>query len=101
MALTSLLALTLTPDAVADGAGTRALISGVLEATRAFDGCRGCEVVVDVEDPAHVVVVERWDSLEHDDAYRAWRRTPDGASRLGEVLAGPPRLTRFTAADGV
>lgn len=99
--VTSLLELVLSPEAAADLASAHAVITETLEATRAFDGCLGCDVLVDVDDPAHVVVHERWESLEHDDAYRAWRRTPEGASRLGEVLAGPPRLTRFTTADGV
>lgn len=99
--LTSLLDLTLSPSAAADHDASLAVVGSVLEATRAFEGCLGCDVVVDVTDPAHVLVVERWQSLEHDDAYRAWRRTPDGASRLGEVLAGPPTLTRFTTAEGV
>lgn len=99
--VTSLLELTLTAEAVADRAATDAVVSQTLEATRAFDGCLGCDVLEDVDDPAHLVVLERWASLAHDDAYRAWRRTPEGASRLGEVLAGPPRLTRFTTADGV
>ncbi len=101
MTLVSLLELTLSPEAAADHDASLAVVSQVLEATRAFEGCLGCDVVVDVDDPAHVVVVERWESLEHDDAYRAWRRTPEGASRLGEVLAQPPSLSRFTTADGV
>ncbi|TNM60162.1 antibiotic biosynthesis monooxygenase [Streptomyces sp. NP160] len=100
-AVTSLLELTLSPEAAADPAAAHAVITETLAATRAFDGCLGCDVLVDVDDPARLVVHERWESLAHDDAYRAWRRTPEGASRLGEVLAGPPQLTRFTTADGV
>ena len=46
-----------------------------------------------------MVVVERWTSLAHDDAYRAWRATPEGASPLGAVLAERPRLTRWNASD--
>lgn len=92
MAVTSLLDLTLAPAAVP---GALAAIEDVLTATRAFEGCLGADVMVDVADPAHVVVVERWESVAADDAYRAWRATPDGASRLGELLAAPPRLTRL------
>jgi hypothetical protein len=33
--------------------------------------------------------------MRHDDAYRAWRATPEGASNLGDVLAGPPTLWRY------
>ena len=92
MTVTSLLDLRFAPDHLEDG--PRAL-SVILADTRAFDGCLGVRVVTDVTDSAHVVAVERWQSLEHDDAYRAWRAGP-GASGLGAYLAEPPTLTRFT-----
>jgi quinol monooxygenase YgiN len=72
----------------------------VLVDTRAFDGCLGVDVLIDGQDPAHVVVHERWASLEHDAAYREWR-AGDGASDLGTVLAGPPKLTLFTLAADI
>ena len=53
------------------------VLAKTLEATRAFAGNEGIEVLYDVTDPAHVVVIERWSSLAHDDAYRAWRATPE------------------------
>ncbi|MGN6741868.1 MAG: putative quinol monooxygenase [Amnibacterium sp.] len=68
----------------------------MLRDTRAFDGCLGVEVLVDVADAAHVMIVEHWASLEHDDAYRTWRATPEGASGMGELVATPPVLTRYT-----
>jgi hypothetical protein len=39
--------------------------------------------------------------MERDEAYRAWRLTPEGASELGSVLGGRPTLTKFTVAEGV
>jgi quinol monooxygenase YgiN len=78
-----------------------AVLRDVLTDTRAFDGCLGVEVLVDSTDPAHVLVVEQWASLEHDSAYRAWRASDDGASGLGELLAAPPVLTRFATSFGV
>ncbi|WP_374007942.1 putative quinol monooxygenase [Leifsonia sp. LS-T14] len=89
MTVTSLLDLRFADDHLEDG--PRALLD-ILAGTRAFDGCLG---VQDVTDPAHVIAVEHWESLEHDDAYRAWRAGP-GASGLSDYLAGPPTLTRFT-----
>lgn len=71
-----------------------AVLRDILSGTRAFDGCLGVHVLVDSNDPAHILVVEQWASLEHDSAYRAWR-AGDGASGLGELLAAPPVLTRF------
>ena len=74
-----------------------AVLRDILADTRAFDGCLGVDVLVDGKDPAHVLVVEKWASLEHDAAYRAWR-AGEGASGLGELLAAPPVLTHFETA---
>jgi quinol monooxygenase YgiN len=97
MAITSLLELTLKPESVGDAP---AVIRDTLVATRARDGFLDVQVTVDVSDPTHVVLIETWESLEHDSAYRAWRATPEGASSLGTVLASPPVLTRLTPHDG-
>jgi quinol monooxygenase YgiN len=97
-AVTSLLALRLRPEAVADAPE---VLRRTLTATRAFAGCLGVEVTVDATDETHVVVVEHWESLEADDAYRAWRATPDGTSDLGTLLAEPPVLTRLHVLPGV
>ena len=96
--ITSLLELRLRPERLP---GAMAALDEALVATRAREGCLGVDVMVDTADAAHVVVVERWASSAHDDAYRAWRATPDGASALGEVLAGPPALTRLAPAGPV
>jgi quinol monooxygenase YgiN len=77
------------------------IIHATLTDTRAFPGCLGVTVLVDTGDPTHVIAVETWESLERDQAYRAWRATPDGRSELGSVLAAPPTLTKFTTAEGV
>ncbi|GAA2752825.1 putative quinol monooxygenase [Amnibacterium kyonggiense] len=92
MAVTALLDLHLKADRVQDGP---AVLDAILRDTRAFEGSEGIEVLVDVADPAHLTVVEHWTSMERDEAYRAWRATPEGASGLGEVLAAPPVLTRY------
>ena len=96
MTITSVLDLRVTPESIAEAP---AILAEVLTATRAFDGNLGVDVLVDTADPAHFIAVERWESLAHDDAYRAWRATPEGASALGSILAGPPTLTRLESAD--
>ena len=95
MTVTSLLDLHVAAGSVA---GAPALLADVLAATRAFDGCLGVEVLADTDDAAHFLVIETWQSIAHDDAYRAWRATPEGASALGDILSGPPTLTRFEPA---
>ena len=92
MPTAALLDLHLRADRAADALP---VVEAILRDTRAFDGCLGIEVLVDVADAAHVTVVERWRSLERDDAYRAWRATPEGASGLGDLVDRPPVLTRY------
>lgn len=96
MSLVSLLELQIRADRLDDAP---AIVNDVLKATRAFDGNLGVDVTRDTKDDTHWILVERWESLEHDDAYRAWRATPEGASPLGELLSAPPVLTRLTV-DG-
>ncbi len=98
MPISALLELTIKPESLADAP---TVIHQTLQATRAFEGCLGVDVLMDTDDPTHIVLLEQWDSLESDAAYRAWRSTPDGASDLRTILAGPPRLTRFTTASEV
>ena len=98
MAITAILDLQLKPEALETASE---VIRETLIATRAFPGCFHVAVLVDSDDPAHVVLYETWESVEHDRAYRAWRATPEGASRLGSILAAAPKLTLFTVAEGV
>ncbi|HEV7623458.1 MAG TPA: antibiotic biosynthesis monooxygenase family protein [Amnibacterium sp.] len=92
MATTALLDMHVRSDRAGDAP---TVIEAILRDTRAFEGCLGVEVLVDVEDPTHVTVVEHWRSLDRDDAYRAWRATPEGASGLGDLLDRPPVLSRY------
>lgn len=94
MPITAHLDLKLKEQSVA---GAPAALQEILSDTRSFDGCLGVDVLVDSKDPAHVLVVERWASLQHDAAYRAWR-AGDGGSGLGDLLAAPPVLTHFETA---
>ena len=48
-----------------------------------------------------MVLYESWEPVEHDRAYRAWRASAEGASDLGSILAAAPKLSLYTAVDGV
>ena len=91
MPFTVLLDLQLKPDNL-DNA--HAEIHTILTDTRAFAGCLGVEVLVGAQDRAHVLLVERWESAEHDAVYRAWR-AGDGATNLGSLLAAAPTVSMF------
>lgn len=90
MAVTALLEVRLDPDRIPEA---HRVLAETLVATRGFDGCLNVKVTADVDDPAHVVVVETWESREHDAAYRAFRASPEGRSELGTVLVAAPTLT--------
>jgi heme oxygenase (mycobilin-producing) len=94
MTITALLDLTIKPESVAEAKG---IVESVLVDTRAFAGCLGVDILVDVTDESHILVIEKWESLEHDSAYRAWRATPAGASALGAITESRT-LTRFADA---
>jgi quinol monooxygenase YgiN len=75
------------------------VVGNVLATTRAFDGCIRIDVLVDADDPARWLLVELWESLEHDAAYREFRAGPGRATEIPPMLAVPPVLTRYTVAD--
>ena len=97
MALTVLLDLRLKPDAVL---GAPAMLRDILAGTRAFDGCLSVDVLLDCEDPAHMILLERWASAEADAAYREWRAGA-GATELGSLLASAPQISMFETAIDV
>ena len=98
MAITAILDLQLKADSLETA---HKILHATLTDTRAFPGCLDVTVLVDSADPAHVVLYETWESVEHDQAYRAWRASAEGASELGSILAAAPKLTLFTVSEGV
>src|SRR6201987_1471529 len=68
MAVTVLLELKFKPDAVP---AARDLMRRTLETTRGFDGNLRTDMLVDEDDEAHWIIYELWDTVEHDEAYRA------------------------------
>ena len=97
MSLTVILDLQLKPESAA---AATAMLREILAQTRAFDGCLGVDVLIDTEDARHVILLERWASVEADAAYREWRAGA-GATDLGSLLVDPPQLTRFQTASGI
>lgn len=96
MAVTVLLELRFKPDEVAAG---RELMGRTLQTTRAFDGNLQTDVWVDEDDEAHWIIYEVWDSIEHDEAYRAFRASEGKVTQLPPLLAAPPVKTRYLSTD--
>jgi quinol monooxygenase YgiN len=76
-----------------------AVVNKILETTRAFDGCIHIDVLVDDEDPTRFLLVETWESLEHDAKYREFRAGPGKITEIPPMLAAPRVLTRYSVVD--
>jgi quinol monooxygenase YgiN len=96
MPVTVLLELRVKPEAVA---AARDVMGRALQDTRAFDGNLRTYVLVDQDDEAHWVIYEVWDTVEHDEAYRAFRAGEGKITELPPLLAAPPVKTRYVTSD--
>ncbi len=96
MAVTVILELRFKPESVSAG---QALMRKTLEVTRGFDGNLRTDVLVNEDDEAHWIIYELWDTVEHDEAYRAFRAGEGKVTELPPLLAAPPVKTRYHASD--
>jgi quinol monooxygenase YgiN len=96
MTVTVILELRFKPDEVAAG---RELMGRALQDTRAFDGNVRTDVLVDEDDEAHWLIYEIWETVENDEAYRAFRAGEGKLTQLPPLLAAPPVKTRYITSD--
>jgi len=96
MPVTVILELTFKPESVADA---REVFRRALADTRAFPGNLGTDVLVDENDEAHWLIYELWESVEHDEAYRAFRAGEGKLTEVPALVAAPPVKTRYTTSD--
>jgi quinol monooxygenase YgiN len=96
MPITVMLELKLKPESLP---AARDVMRAALRDTRAFAGNIGTDVLVDEDDEAHWMIYERWESVEHDEAYRTFRAGEGRIVDLPPLLAAPPVKTRYHATD--
>lgn len=96
MTVTVILELRFKPDEVAAG---RELMGRVLQDTRAFEGNARTDVLIDEDDEAHWLIYELWDTVEADEAYRAFRAGEGKITQLPPLLAAPPVKIRYHTSD--
>jgi quinol monooxygenase YgiN len=96
MPVTVLLELRVRPEAVA---AARDVMGRALRETRAFDGNLRTDVLVDEDDEAHWMIYEVWETVEHDEAYRAFRAGEGKLTELPPLLAAPSAKTRYVTTD--
>jgi quinol monooxygenase YgiN len=76
-----------------------AFVKELLPDTRAYDGIRSIDVLVDEGNPGHVVFFEIWESRPHYDRYLAWRTETGALANMGNYLTAPPAISHFQRAD--
>lgn len=67
--------------------------------TRARQGCEFVTVHQDRANPHQILLVERWTTMEDDQAYRAWRAGEGAIRDMKGLVAAPPILRYFDDAD--
>ena len=96
MSILVLLQISAQPDKVA---ALKAAFGGLLPDTRAYDGCESITVHTDQDDPARIVLLERWASRGHYERYFAWRVERGDLDALGALTAGPPSISYLDDTD--
>jgi heme-degrading monooxygenase HmoA len=92
MAVCSIWESRFPPDASPEG---RAVTERIWEDMLSFEGYLGHELLQDLDDPGHLLVVSRWASREHADRVLAEYADNPHAAKANRLVATPRR--RFVA----
>ena len=88
MAVASVFEFRFSPDAAHEGVEVARAIGGDMPATA---GCAGYEVIRDLADPGHVLVVTRWDTRSEGEAVLSSYVRDPKVARATELLGHPPQ----------
>src|SRR4029453_13606210 len=84
----------------AQAAGGRAVTEAIWQAMPCFEGYLDHELLVDADDPGHLLVVSRWASQEHaDESLRLYSEHPN-ALAANSLVVEPRRRIVATRASG-
>lgn len=67
--------------------------------TRNYDGCVSVQVTVNQEAPLNLILLEVWESREHNEKYLAWRTDTGMFEALSDMLSTPPNIRYFENLD--
>jgi quinol monooxygenase YgiN len=75
-------------------------LAAALPETRAYDGCISVTTHRDLDDPSKILLIEQWESREHQVNYLKWRAETGLLDAIGPMLAGEPVITAYSNAGG-
>ncbi|MAI69288.1 MAG: antibiotic biosynthesis monooxygenase [Rhodobiaceae bacterium] len=87
----------LKPDAAE---GFLEAMKSTLPDTRAFEGCQEVKTYYESETQS-LLLVELWDSAEHQQTYLGWRVETGMMEAIGDALAGAPVFRTFEIRDDI
>tara|TARA_B100000963_G_scaffold340287_1_gene338800 strand:- start:17 stop:310 length:294 start_codon:yes stop_codon:yes gene_type:complete len=73
----------------------KATFEAILTDTRSYSGCIEVKVLANQDDPANLILLERWQSRADYEAYVAWRTEQGTLESLGALMASPPIIRYF------
>lgn len=85
--------ITARPDTVDE---TKKVLLGLIEPTRAEEGCVNYELLQNNADPTDLTFVEEWSGDAALDAHLATPHLQSALERFGDLLAVPPDIRRYT-----
>jgi quinol monooxygenase YgiN len=96
MSVIVILGMQSKPEALED---LKSTLKNILPDTRAYDGCQSVHVTGNQDDPCNLVLIEKWESRQHNEKYMEWRTDTGALAALGEMLSQPPSLRYYNDLD--
>jgi quinol monooxygenase YgiN len=73
----------------------KSTFEAILPDTRSYDGCISVEVIINQDDPLNVILLEVWETREHQEKYIQWRAETGALEALGAMLSQPASIRHF------
>ena len=96
MTVRVILELQVKPDQVE---ALKELLKEALPDSRAFDGCLKLEVIQNQDNPTNILVLQAWQTKEHQQRYSKWRYETGFLDKMGAFLAARPSLRYLDLLD--
>jgi quinol monooxygenase YgiN len=68
--------------------------------TRGFEGCEEVSIIENQDNPNQVLLLERWDTREHYEAYLKWRTDRGDMDGISGVSTEPLKITYWNTVRG-
>ena len=75
------------------------ICKGAYPVTRAYDGCKGINLTLNVDDSRNFVMTETWDSKEHYEKYLAFRTEDGTVGAITSMCETGPDIRIFDITD--